>query len=98
MEPITEIYDEAYLKRIHGDALRVLEEVGVKCVSMEIRKIFEDTGLAAYDDTTGHIHILKPLVEQTLATAPKGTVTGYPMMPSVWEDQPLSSTTIKRVN
>ncbi|MCG6880171.1 MAG: trimethylamine methyltransferase family protein [Deltaproteobacteria bacterium] len=71
MEPITEIYDEAYLKRIHGDALRVLEEVGVKCVSMEIRKIFEDTGLAAYDDTTGHIHILKPLVEQTLATAPK---------------------------
>ena len=71
MEPITEIYDEAYLKRIHEDALRVLEEVGVKCTSMEIRKIFEDTGLAAYDDTTGHIHVLKPLIEQTLATAPK---------------------------
>ena len=71
MEPITEIYDEAYLLRIHEDALRVLEEVGVKCTSREIRKIFEDTGLAAFDDTTGHIHVLKPLIEQILVTAPK---------------------------
>ena len=68
---INEIYDEAYLKQIHEDAMRVLEEVGVKCASPEIRKIFEDTGLAAFDDTTGHIHVLKPLVEQALATAPK---------------------------
>ena len=71
MEAINEIYDEAYLKQIHEDALRVLEEVGVKCASPEIRQIFEDTGLAAYDATTGHIHVLKPLVEQALATAPK---------------------------
>ena len=71
LEAITGIYDEAYVKRIHEDALRVLEEVGVKCKSLEIRKIFEDTGLAAYDDTTGHIHILSPLVEQALSTAPK---------------------------
>ncbi len=71
MEAINEIYDVAYLERIHQDALRVLEEVGIKCVSLEIRKIFEDTGMAAYDDTTGHIHILKPLVEQALALAPK---------------------------
>ncbi|EFK11407.1 conserved hypothetical protein [delta proteobacterium NaphS2] len=71
MEAINEIYDEAYLKQIHEDALRVLEEVGVKCVSPEIRQIFEDTGLAAFDGTTGHIHVLKQLVEQALATAPK---------------------------
>lgn len=71
MEAITDIYNETYLKQIHEDALRVLEEVGVKCTSLEIRKIFEDTGLAAFDDTTGHIHVLKPLIEQTLATAPK---------------------------
>ena len=60
-----------YLERIHGDALQVLEEVGVKCVSPEIRQIFEETGMAAFDDTTGHIHVLAPLVEQALSMAPK---------------------------
>ncbi len=60
-----------YLERIHRDALQVLEEVGVKCVSPEIRRIFEETGLAAVDDTTGHIHVLTPLVEQALSMAPK---------------------------
>jgi trimethylamine:corrinoid methyltransferase-like protein len=60
-----------YLESIHKDALQVLEEVGVKCASPEIRQIFEETGLAAVDDTTGHIHVLTPLVEQALSTAPK---------------------------
>ncbi len=59
------------LEQIHADALRVLEEVGVKCVSKEIRRIFEDTGLAAFDESTGHIHVLTPLIEQVLTTAPK---------------------------
>ena len=63
--------DTAFLDRIHKDALRVLEEVGVKCASPEIRQVFEETGLAAFDDTTGHIHVLTPLVEQALSTAPK---------------------------
>lgn len=57
--------------QIHDDALRVLEEVGVRCVSPEVRRLFEDTGLAAYDETTGHLYVLRPLVEQALATAPK---------------------------
>lgn len=65
-----ELVDNGYLERIHQDALRVLEEVGVKCVSAEMRRVFEDTGLAAYDETTGHIHVLSPLVEQALNTAP----------------------------
>ncbi len=60
-----------YLERIHQDALRVLEEVGVKCESKEVRQIFEDTGMAAFDDSTGHIHLLRPLVEQALDTTPK---------------------------
>ena len=60
-----------YLKRIHEDALRVLEEVGVKCESKEVRQIFEETGMAAFDDSTGHIHVLRPLVEQALDTTPK---------------------------
>ena len=59
------------LEKIHSDAIQVLEEVGVKCESKKIRHIFEDTGLAAFDETTGHIHILAPLVEQALNTAPK---------------------------
>jgi len=59
------------LEKIHGDALRVLEEVGVKCVSKEVRQIFEDTGLAAFDESSGHIHVLAPLIEQILGTAPK---------------------------
>ena len=71
MEAINDVYDDSYLESIHRDALRVLEEVGVKCESPKIRKIFEDTGLAAFDDTTGHIHVLSPLVEQALGTAPK---------------------------
>ena len=59
------------LEKIHADALRVLEEAGVKCVSKEVRQIFEDTGLAAFDEGSGHIHILTPLIEQVLGTAPK---------------------------
>ncbi|MCP4117593.1 MAG: trimethylamine--corrinoid methyltransferase [Desulfobacteraceae bacterium] len=59
------------LDRIHTDALRVLEEVGVKCESPEVRSIFEETGMAAYDETTGHLYVLSPLVEQALTTVPK---------------------------
>jgi len=59
------------LARIHRDALTVLEEVGVKCHHPEVRRLFEETGLAAFDDTTGHIHVLTPLVEQALSTTPK---------------------------
>ncbi|MCP4667504.1 MAG: trimethylamine--corrinoid methyltransferase, partial [Deltaproteobacteria bacterium] len=66
-----ELVHHDYLEKIHTDALRVLEEVGVKCTSPEVRHIFEDTGLAAYDDTTGHLHVLASLVEQALHTTPK---------------------------
>lgn len=58
------------LARIHDDALRILEEVGVRCPSVAVREILVDTGLAAYDDTTGHLHVLSALVEQALATTP----------------------------
>ncbi len=64
-------YTEELLEKVHGDAVRILEEVGVKCHSERVRRIFEDTGLAAYDDTTGHLHVLSPLIEQALQTTPK---------------------------
>lgn len=63
--------NQDYLKLLHGDACRVLEEIGVKCASPEVKQLFEDTGLAAYDATTGHLHVLTPLVEQALSTTPK---------------------------
>ena len=63
--------NDGFLEKIHHDALRVLEELGVKCPSPEVRQIFEGTGLAAFDETTGHLHVLAPLVEQALITAPK---------------------------
>ena len=59
------------IERIHRDALRVLEEVGVRCPSPAVRRIFEDTGLAAFDESSGHLHVLTPLVEQALGTTPK---------------------------
>ena len=59
------------LPRIHSDALRVLEEVGIRTSSSEIRRVFEETGLAGYDETTGHLHILPALVEQAIGTTPK---------------------------
>ena len=65
------IEDNDYLDKIHRDALWILEEVGVACASLEVRKIFEDTGLAAYDEVTGHLHVLAPLVEQAMNSAPK---------------------------
>ena len=65
-----ELIGDDYLKRIHQDGVRILEEVGIKCQSTEIRDILEDTGMAAYDDGSGHIHILAPLVEQALSYVP----------------------------
>jgi len=66
-----DIENSELLDRVHTDAIRVLEEVGVKCESEKIRRIFEDTGMAAFDESTGHIHVLAPLVEQALNTTPK---------------------------
>ena len=66
-----QLEDNSFLEKIHQDALRVLEEVGVKCPSSEVRQIFEDTGLAAFDETTEHLHVLTPLVEQAINMAPK---------------------------
>lgn len=66
-----DLADLEMLDQIHMDALRVLEETGVKCNSPAILPFFEETGLAAYDDATGHLHVLAPLVEQALITVPK---------------------------
>ena len=69
--PAQPLVNPAWLARVHAEALAVLEETGVRCRNEEVRRLFEDTGLAAFDETTGHIHVLPPLVEQALATAPR---------------------------
>ncbi len=66
-----ELVSDQYLDQIHQDGVRILEEVGIRCAHPEIRQIFEETGMAAFDDSSGHLHILSPLVEQALSTAPK---------------------------
>jgi trimethylamine--corrinoid protein Co-methyltransferase len=70
-DPPGDLLELALLDQVHRDALRVLEEVGVRCGSLEVRRIFQATGLAAVDDQTGHLHVLTPLIEQALSTAPK---------------------------
>jgi len=69
--PAQKLEELDLLTRIHQDALTVLEEVGIKCNLPEVRQLFEETGLAAYDETTGHLHILSPLIEQALTLTPK---------------------------
>ncbi len=84
-----------FIRRIHQDALRVLEEVGVRCTSSVVRRIFEETGLAAYDESRGHLHVLTPLVEQALSTVPKRDTYWIPensfgvggTSPFVYDDQ-----------
>ena len=67
---MSEFISDEYLDRIHQDSLRVLEEVGIRCSHPEVREILEETGLAAYDESSGHLHVLSPLVEQALSTSP----------------------------
>lgn len=64
------LLDNTWSDRVHTDALTVLEETGVHCRDEAVRQLFEDTGLAAFDDSTGHIHVLPELVAQALTTAP----------------------------
>lgn len=59
------------LRRSLHDALHVVEEVGFRCPSTEVREIFEATDLAAFDQTTGHLHVLPELVERALHNTPK---------------------------
>ncbi len=87
--------DAELVRKIHEDSLRVLEEVGVKCANPEVRRIFEDTGIAAYDESTGHIHILRTLVDQALNTTLKRNMYWIPensfgvggTAPFVYDDQ-----------
>jgi len=59
------------LKKIFQDSVRVVEEVGFKCPVKEVQDIMQETGMAAYDESTGHIHILPEFIEEALIAVPK---------------------------
>lgn len=55
---------------MHQKALYILEEMGIKVLLPEARKIFKSAG-ARCDDSTEMVHIGRELVQQALSTAPK---------------------------
>ena len=59
------------LKRLIEDAIDVLEETGFHCPNGRIKELLESTGLAAYDETSGQMHILGDLSRQVLKQVPK---------------------------
>jgi trimethylamine:corrinoid methyltransferase-like protein len=59
------------LQRVIEDAARVLEEIGIRCLDPTVRELLEGTGLAAFDETTGRIHVLRDLVRRSLQSTPK---------------------------
>lgn len=58
-------------RRIEESTKRVLSEVGIETRNQDVIDLLQDTGLAAYDESTGRIHILSELIDQVLDSAPK---------------------------
>jgi trimethylamine:corrinoid methyltransferase-like protein len=56
-------------QRIHATTLDVLSEVGIETRNQTIISLLEDTGLAGYDESTGRLHLLPDLIDQSLNTA-----------------------------
>jgi trimethylamine:corrinoid methyltransferase-like protein len=56
---------------MHDEACWLLENVGVKMDHPFLIETLEKTGLAAFDQSSGRIHLLRPLIDQVVAAAPK---------------------------
>jgi trimethylamine--corrinoid protein Co-methyltransferase len=56
---------------MHDEACWLLENVGVRLNHPYLIKVLENTGYAGFDGSSGRIHILRPLVDRAIATAPK---------------------------
>ncbi len=70
------VFSEDRVEAIHDTALRVLEELGVKVLLPEARKIFAAAG-ALVDEDTQMVQIDRDIVEAALATAPRSfTIKG----------------------
>jgi len=69
----------AALQRVVEDSARVLEEVGFNCSNSTVRELLEQTGLAAFDESTGHVHVLPELLIQAVERAPKNDAFWLPL-------------------
>ncbi|WP_146343825.1 trimethylamine methyltransferase family protein [Falsiphaeobacter marinintestinus] len=68
--PQMPVFSDDRIAAIHEAALSVLEDLGVKVLLPEARKVFRQGG-AIVDDATEMVHIGREMVEAALATAPK---------------------------
>lgn len=64
------ILTESLEERIKEESKQTLQYVGVECKDKRVIETFENTNLAAHDETTQRIHIMSELVESCLATTP----------------------------
>jgi trimethylamine--corrinoid protein Co-methyltransferase len=63
------IFSDDQIEEIHLTALRVLEELGLRILLPEARRLFADAG-ALVDDATQMVRIGRDIVENAIATAP----------------------------
>ncbi|MBX9456503.1 MAG: trimethylamine methyltransferase family protein [Rhizobium sp.] len=64
------VFSEDEVAAIHETALRVLEELGIKVLLPDARKVYRDAG-AIVDDDTHMVRIGRDIVEAALAAAPR---------------------------
>jgi len=67
--PRARAFSDDQIENIHQTALRVLEELGVRVLNAEARKLFHAAG-ASVDESTLMVRIDRGLVERSLQTAP----------------------------
>jgi trimethylamine--corrinoid protein Co-methyltransferase len=68
--PTMTVFSEDDIANMHHTALRILEELGVKVLLPEARRIFAKGG-ARVDDDSQMVHIGRDMVEAAIASAPK---------------------------
>jgi trimethylamine--corrinoid protein Co-methyltransferase len=69
MRPTIRILDDAQLELVLGEALRILEEVGVKVAGEQMRSRLFDAGFGT-NDSTGRVLFTSDKVRAALATVP----------------------------
>lgn len=85
------VLDRAGCERIHGAALEVLRDVGVRVDDSDIVKLLRDAGAAVTEENI--VHIPQTLVEWALAQAPK-TISIADRVGRVWELGPGGATVV----
>ncbi|SFI31778.1 trimethylamine methyltransferase family protein [Jannaschia pohangensis] len=68
--PHMNVFSDDEIAAMHDTALRILEELGIKVLLPEARKIYAQGG-ARVDETTQMVYIGRDIVEAGLASAPK---------------------------